>query len=60
MVYFSYQAFMLFTGLFATIAYNGAVGIIFSVPVWFSCTFSFIAMVFDDDQANLNLTLKWW
>lgn len=49
------QAFTMFEGLFATIAYRGALGIIFAVPVWVSAFCSFIVVVADDDNACLNL-----
>lgn len=47
-------------GLFATIGYRGGLGIIFSIPVWITCLFSFLAFVLCDDTADLNIAWKFW
>lgn len=54
----NYFMFNMFEGLFATIAYNGGLGIIFSVVVWLAALFCFCALLIDDGDASLDLNVK--
>eukprot|EP01056_Protomagalhaensia_sp_Gyna25_P001945 Protomagalhaensia_sp_Gyna_25__1944@NODE_2035_length_1335_cov_382_981481_g1680_i0_p2_GENE_NODE_2035_length_1335_cov_382_981481_g1680_i0NODE_2035_length_1335_cov_382_981481_g1680_i0_p2_ORF_typecomplete_len163_score28_42Peptidase_U4/PF03419_13/0_084DUF3054/PF11255_8/0_17_NODE_2035_length_1335_cov_382_981481_g1680_i0165653 len=54
----NYFVFNMFEGLFATIAYNGGIGILFSIVVWLAAFFSLCALIIDDGSASLDLNFK--
>lgn len=51
------QVFQMVSGLFATIGYNGGLGVIFSIPVFVSALFSFIVLLMKKDT-NASLAFN--